>query len=132
MPDIIGLHHLSLLAVDAVRSGEWYERVLGFNRILVEEDEDGVTAVAVEHPCGIVLFVHQCSQRLPLPRESAVFALSVRDLEGLTEWTRYLAALGVAHSPPRLAHLGWALDVTGPDGVRFQLHTHETLSSDDA
>lgn len=41
MPDIIGLHHLSLLTADAVRSGEWYEQVLGFDRILVEEDEDG-------------------------------------------------------------------------------------------
>lgn len=50
MPKIAGLHHIAVAAKDAQRSGEWYERVFGFTRLLVEEEEDRVTDVMLEHP----------------------------------------------------------------------------------
>ena len=34
-------------------------------------------------------------------------------------------------SSPRQAHLGWALDMTDPSGLRLQLHTYEAISADD-
>jgi catechol 2,3-dioxygenase-like lactoylglutathione lyase family enzyme len=131
MPQITGLHHLALPTTDPVRSAEWYERVFGFSRILVEEEEDRVTAVVLEHLSGVLLVLHQADGPLRGWPDLAVFALTVTAGE-LGEWVRHLSALGVQHSPPREAHLGSALDVTGPDGFRIQLHTRENLSADDA
>ncbi len=34
-------------------------------------------------------------------------------------------------SLPFGAHLGLALDVVDPSGIRIQLHTHEAISADD-
>ncbi len=52
---------------------------------------------------------------------------SGRDLDA---WDIWLTALGVDHSAPRQVHLGWAVDIDGPDGLLIQLHTHERLSGD--
>ena len=48
MAQICGFHHVSLPASDLGRSGDWYERVFGFQRVLIEEDEDRVTMVVLE------------------------------------------------------------------------------------
>jgi hypothetical protein len=45
-------------------------------------------------------------------------------------WDNRLTELGAEHSSPRQAHLGWALDVIDPSGLRIQLHTREVLSAD--
>jgi len=42
-----------------------------------------------------------------------------------------LAEFGAERSGPRQAHLGWALDVIDPYGLRIQLHTQEAVSADD-
>jgi len=56
---IAGFHHVSLPATDAERSADWYERVFGFECVLVQEEEDRVKAVMLEHPAGMLLSVHQ-------------------------------------------------------------------------
>ena len=48
MAQICGFHYVSLAASDLGRSGDWYERVFGFQRVLIEEDEDRVTVVMLE------------------------------------------------------------------------------------
>ena len=55
MAQISGFHHVSLPAIDLDRSGDWYERVLGFERVLIEEDEDQMIMVMLEHPEGMLL-----------------------------------------------------------------------------
>ena len=50
---------MSLPASDLDRSSDWYERVFGFRRVLIEEDEDHVTMVMLEHPEGMLLCLHQ-------------------------------------------------------------------------
>jgi hypothetical protein len=47
MRSITGLHRQPA-AADVVRSSDWYERVLGFVPILMEEDEDVVTMIVME------------------------------------------------------------------------------------
>jgi hypothetical protein len=49
----------------------------------------------------------------------------------LVRWDARLTELGAEHSSPRQAHLGWALDVIDPSGLRVQLHTFEAVSADD-
>jgi catechol 2,3-dioxygenase-like lactoylglutathione lyase family enzyme len=130
-PMIVGIHHVAVPARDALRTSGWYEHVFGFTCLLVEEEEDRVTAVALEHRCGIELFLHQTGDRLRPWPEFAVFALEVPDHEELLRWECWLTSQHVEHSGVRPAHLGWALDVIDPDGFRIQLHTRPLLSSDD-
>jgi catechol 2,3-dioxygenase-like lactoylglutathione lyase family enzyme len=128
MPEITGLHHVSLPAADVVRSSDWYERVLGFAPILMEEDEDTVTMIVLEHRCGVLLYLRLAPG--PIPAGGAAVSFLVNSRDDLIAWQLRLAELGVEHSGPRDAHLGWALGVTGPDGLHIQLHTREELSAD--
>ena len=43
---------MTLPARDLDRSGDWYERVFDFERVLTDEEEDRVTMVMLEHPEG--------------------------------------------------------------------------------
>lgn len=130
MPEISGLHHIAVPAKDAQRSGEWYERVFGFTRLLVEEEEECVTGVVLEHPTGILLYLRETANASPAHPDLAAFALAVADRDELFKWADHLSTIDVPYSAPRPAHLGWALDVIGPDGFRIQLHTREIVSSD--
>jgi catechol 2,3-dioxygenase-like lactoylglutathione lyase family enzyme len=136
MAQICGFHHVSLPASDLDRSSDWYERVFSFRRVLIEEDEDRVTMVMLEHPEGMLLCLHQPPDlgRAWHGLGSAVAVLSFRvaSRADLTAWDKRLAELETEHSGPRQAHLGWALDVIDPSGLRIQLHTYETISADDA
>lgn len=134
MPDILGLHHLSLPASDCVLSSDWYERVLGFSRVLVEEEEDAVITVAVQHKCDIMIYLRLDRRGIKAMNGGARYgpALSFRvpSRSDLDAWDERLTALGVNHSVPHQVHLGWAVDIEGPDGLLVQLHTHERLSAD--
>lgn len=135
MAQITGFHHMTLPARDLDRSGDWYERVFDFERVLIEEEEDRVTMVMLEHPAGILLYLHQPPDLSPawhwLGSAVAVLSFRVASRADLVLWDRRLAELGAEHSSPRQAHLGWALDVIDPSGIRIQLHTYEALSADD-
>ena len=120
---------MSLPASDLDRSADWYERVFGFERILIEEEEDRVTMVMLEHPEGMLLCLHQSPEASPVSAV-AVLSFCVADRADLELWEKRLTELGARHSSPRQAHLGWALDVTDPSGLRIQLHTREAISVD--
>jgi glyoxylase I family protein len=134
MPQISGLHHVALPATDALRSSDWFERVFGFRCVLIREEEDQITMVTLEHPSGAVLYIQNAPGLVEAWRLSrtgtAVLGLSVADQAALARWQHRLTELGVEHTPPRPAHLGVALDVTGPDGLGIQLHTREEISGD--
>ena len=134
MPHISGYHHVSLPAGDVLRTGDWYERVFGFARVLIEEDEDHVTAVMLEHPAGIILYLHHAPEQLEAWRGSVarapVIGFRVNSYDELRSWEASLPLLSVEHSALRQAHVGWALDVIDPDGLRIQLHTSEPVSTD--
>jgi catechol 2,3-dioxygenase-like lactoylglutathione lyase family enzyme len=134
MAQICGFHHVSLPASDLDRSSDWYERVFGFERVLIEEDEDRVTMVLLEHPAGILLCLRPPGLGPGWHKPgsaAAVLSFRVASRADLVLWDKRLAELGAEHSAPRPAHLGWALDVIDPSGLRIQLHTHEAISADD-
>jgi catechol 2,3-dioxygenase-like lactoylglutathione lyase family enzyme len=134
MAQIRGFRHVSLPASDLDRSSDWYERVFSFRRILIEEDEDRVTMVMLEHPEGMLLCLHHSPDLDQawhwLDSAVAVLSFRVASRAGLMTWDKRLAELETEHSGPRQAHLGWALDVIDPSGLRIQLHTYETISAD--
>jgi len=134
MPQITGLHHVILPVRDVIQAGDWFERVLGFSCLLIREEEDQVTTMVVRHPAGVLLQLRhapELAEALEMARTGmTVLSLSVTDRPALAEWERRLAELGLEHSQPYQAHLGWALHVTGPDGLGIQLHTHGDISDD--
>jgi len=94
-----------------------------------------VTMILLEHPEGMLLCLHQPPDPSPawheLGSDVAVLSFRVGSRADLAVWNRRLAELDAEHSSPRQAHLGWALDVIDPSGLRIQLHTHEAVSADD-
>ncbi len=135
MAQIAGFHHVSLPARDAERSGDWYGRVFGFECVVIEEEEDHVKAVMLEHPAGMLLAVHQAPDLVThwygSPGAPAALCFRVGSRDDLARWDQRLTELGAEHSSPRRAHLGWALDVIDPSGLRIQMHTPEVISADD-
>ncbi|HUL24475.1 MAG TPA: VOC family protein [Streptosporangiaceae bacterium] len=135
MTQISGFHHVSLPATDVERSGDWYERVFGFGCVLIEEEEDHVKAVILEHPAGMLLVLYPSPDLIPAPSGhglgTAALSFRVASQNELLLWENRLTELGIDHSGPRQAHLGWALDVVDPSGLRVQLHTREVISADD-
>lgn len=132
VPRICGFHHVSLAATDLDRTSDWYERVFGFERILIEEAEDGVIMIVLEHPEGMLLQLCLPTDLAPVAQpkdDAAVLSFRVASRDDLVAWAERLTQLEVDHSDPRQAHLGWALDVIDPSGLRIQLHTYEAISS---
>jgi catechol 2,3-dioxygenase-like lactoylglutathione lyase family enzyme len=130
LPTYIGVHHVCIPVSHIERSCDWYERVLNFRVVIYEETEDAIVAATLEHRSGLML----CLLAAPVLARTMVdfcpLSLAVPDQEELGRWQEYLANLAVEHSPSRPANVGWALDVIDPDGIKIQLHTHETISID--
>ena len=109
MEQISGFHHVTLPAMDVERSSDWYERVFGFECVLMEEEEDGVTAVLLEHPAGIVLALHISDDLIPSWTGpgvgTAVLSFRIASHGELVRWDKRLTDLGIEHSRPRQAHL---------------------------
>lgn len=116
-------------AQDPQATADWYAQVMGFATVVIEEQADDVTLVVMHHrPSDVRLVVrHSPDHR---PPDFPLFSLRVGDKATLEEWDAYLAGLGVTHTAVHQAHLGWALTLTGPEGVRIQLHTDDAISGD--
>ena len=127
----VGVHHVGLPVTDIERSRAWYETVLGFRSVLDEESEEGIFTVTLEHPSGgIILRLFAAPPQAEAMANFNPVSLAVADASELKRWEYYLTVLGIEHSAPRNAYLGWALDVIDPDGKRIQLHTRERISAD--
>jgi catechol 2,3-dioxygenase-like lactoylglutathione lyase family enzyme len=132
---ISGYHHVSLPVTNVLDSSDWYERVFGFARVVIEEQENSVTAAILRHPAGIFLCLHNAPGRLPRwdgpALAAAVLSFRVPGYADLAAWEQRLTELGVEHSTLHDAHLGWAVDLLDPDGTCIQLHTAEAVSVED-
>ncbi len=127
---MVGVHHVTVPASDPLAASDWYVRVFDFAELLVEEREDEVTAVLLEHPCGVRLLLRRVDEPLTELRGYPLFGLSVANHEQLLRWVEHFTTFDVEQSGVHQAHLGWAVTVTGPDLVRIQLHTVEGPSGE--
>ena len=130
VPLLVGVHHVTVPAGDPLAASDWYVRVFDFAPLLIEEREDEVTAVLLQHPCGARVMLRSSADPLAALRGYPLFSLSVADHDELLRWAERLTALDVEHSDVHEAHLGWAVTVIGPDLVRIQLHTAEGPSGE--
>ncbi|MBV8346240.1 MAG: VOC family protein [Mycolicibacterium sp.] len=117
-------------ASDPLASSDWYAQVFGFATVVIEEREDEVVAVVLEHPCGARLLLRSAAEPVVALRGYPLFGLAVASRAELLQWVEHLATFDVEHSAVHPVHLGWAVTVTGPDMVRIQLHTAEGLSGE--
>ena len=131
-PEFVGVHHVRLPVSDVLRSRDWYLDVLGFEPILVVEEEGGVTGVVLEHPCGITMGLHLEPRRAAALSAFAALALCVGDRHNLEVWCSHLGQLGLEHSPIIEGHIGYSVQVPDPDGIFIQLHTSGHPSADEA
>lgn len=131
MPLLIGVHHVSVPSSDPLTASDWYVRVFDFASLLIEERENEVTAVLLQHPCGARLLLRRAAEPLATLRGYPLFGLSVANQHELLRWVEHLTTFDVEHSGLHEAHLGWAVTVIGPDLVRIQLHTDEGPSAED-
>jgi catechol 2,3-dioxygenase-like lactoylglutathione lyase family enzyme len=130
VPWLVGVHHVTVPASDPPAASDWYVRIFDFTELLVEELENEVTAVLLEHRCGVRLLLRRADEPLTALRGYPLFGLSVANHDELLRWVERFTMFDVEHSGVHQAHLGWAVTVTGPDLVRIQLHTEEGPSGE--
>jgi catechol 2,3-dioxygenase-like lactoylglutathione lyase family enzyme len=128
---LTGIHHVTMPTSDPVASSDWYERILGFTTLLIEEHENDVVAVLLQHPCGARLLLRGADVQRAALRGYPLFALSVASHTELLHWVEHLTTLDVDHGAVHQAHLGWAVTITGPDLLEIQIRTDEGPSGDD-
>jgi catechol 2,3-dioxygenase-like lactoylglutathione lyase family enzyme len=122
-----GIHHIKLPVSDLERSTEWYGAVLGARRLteLDHRRPDGTRF-------AVILQVPGLGTNLELRLDPATagaldgydfLTLAVGDHATLEGWIAHLDALGIRHSPPIVALVGWLLVVPDPDGLRLRFYT---------
>jgi catechol 2,3-dioxygenase-like lactoylglutathione lyase family enzyme len=126
---LLGVHHVRLPVSSLTRSSEWYATVLGFECLVVEEDEDRVTGLVMQHPGGVMIGLHEDRDRAAALRGFAAIAFSVPDVAA---WSAHLDAIGIDYGPPEACHLGTAIRLADPDGIVVHLHSVEQPSADEA
>jgi catechol 2,3-dioxygenase-like lactoylglutathione lyase family enzyme len=118
--EITGFHHVRVPVASVERSCDWYTRVLGFELLILEEDEDSVTGALMVHECGTVVGLHRAPDRAAALRHFPLVGLSVGDIES---WSSRLHEMGIDHCEIEDAHLGRCVCVEDPDGIGIELHT---------
>jgi quinol monooxygenase YgiN/catechol 2,3-dioxygenase-like lactoylglutathione lyase family enzyme len=126
-PAHAGIHHIKLPVSDLERSTEWYGAVLGARRLteLDHRRPDGTLFAVI---LNVPRIAGNVELRLDPKTAGALegydfLTLSIEDRAALDEWIGHLDALGIPHSPPIVAMVGWLLVVTDPDGLRLRFYT---------
>ena len=131
VPLLTGVHHVTVPTSDPVAASDWYVRVFDFAALLMEERENEVVAVALQHPCGARLLLRRTNAPPAALREYPLFGLTVPSYTELQHWVEHLTTFDVEHTAVHEAHPGWAVTLTGPDLVRIQLQTAQGPSGED-
>lgn len=124
-PVLDGVHHLKLPVRDLARSLEWYERVLGYRKVVEFVEEGTLAGIAMEHPAG----GPQLALRLDPERAAAAagfdyFSIGVPDQAGIEALAARLDEHGVEHAGVIRTTVGWALPMAhDPDGHEVRFYT---------
>ena len=129
-PRLEGLHHVKLPVGDLDRSLQFYERVLGAER-LEEADHrrsvDGALYAYILRVPGLGSFLELRLNPGQAARQRGFdpLTLAVRDLGALERWRKHLEGAGVRHSSVLVAIQAWVVVFEDPDGHRLRLYTLE-------
>ncbi|MER7146427.1 VOC family protein [Streptomyces xanthochromogenes] len=127
-PRTLGIHHIKLPVTDLERSARWYGNVLGARRLteLDHRRPDGsLFAVILDAPgLGTRLELRRDPTTATALQGYDFLTLAVDDRAALDDWITHLDTLGILHSPPVVALVGWLLVIPDPDGLRLRLYTN--------
>lgn len=125
MPDITGFSHVALTVTDVERSFEWWERLLGVQK-LFEGEENGVRFCVTLHPGSFVIlgFRNHGSTADEKFSEARVgldhFAFQVANRAAMEEWGQRLEELGIDHSEIKDTEYGSVLTFRDPDNIQVE------------
>ena len=133
---ITGIHHLGLTVSDVERSAQWYEAVLGFERIGSHGDATTERRkIFLRHPdvdARLGLVEHNSSSKAPFDETEAGLdhlAFEVPTHADVEAWEARLHDLGVPTSPIAASNsiLGATLLVfRDPDNIQLEIYTDPT------
>ncbi len=125
-PAIIGIHHVKFPVSNLAQSRNWYQRVLGLQVLMDFPDDNGVVRglagiLPGSPPVAVALREQPTAAAGNAGFDPVSFA--VTDHEAAMAWAEHLDRLGVEHSDVVQGTLGWALDITDPDGIVIRLYS---------
>jgi len=125
-PAVTGFGHLDLTVTDGARSAAWWEEVLGFQMIAVNE-RPGFTIRSMNLPGTYFTVQLVTHERGTTGRfdEHAVgldhFALRVPDRAALEAWAEHFDRLGIEHSGVQEEQGGPLIVFRDPDNIQLEL-----------
>ena len=106
MPDVSGIHHVSVTVTDIERSVPWYSELLGLTKLMEEQHPDGTGyAVVLGKPdwsMCVGLHTHPTNERERFSESRTGLdhiGFMVSGRAELDAWESKLTELGVEHSP---------------------------------
>lgn len=133
-PATTGIHHLSLTVSDLEASLDWYQRLLGAQRIPMqfphyEREDTGYGVLLVDPRSNLMIGLHTNTANDGEPFDEAHTGLDHVGLnagtrENLEAWTAWLDELGIEHSGIRSGEepLAFATVVfRDPDNIQLEL-----------
>jgi len=121
----VTVHHVTLTVLDAERSAEWYQRVLGPAEAITRAG-DGWHRIRMAWPDGLIIGVtaHEATapgdafdaRRVGLDHIGLVCASE----DEVRAWATRLDDLGVARGPVEEAPYAWAVTARDPDGIAVE------------
>jgi glyoxylase I family protein len=127
VPDIAGIHHISVTVTDIERSVPWYSEVLGLTKLMDEAHPDGSGyAIILGKPdfsMCVGLHTHQANEREQFSETRTGLdhlSFMVADRAELDAWEERLTELGVAHSPVNDQGAYAVLVFRDPDNIQLE------------
>jgi catechol 2,3-dioxygenase-like lactoylglutathione lyase family enzyme len=134
MPSLTGPVHIDLTVTDLDRSVAWWEKVMGFSRIVSREQETfRVCTMADASGFGVSLMSHDAtgSDRFDETRVGLDhLAFGVADRGELDAWVAHLDSVGAQHTGVIEAHYGDTVVIRDPDNVQLELFVFNPRGED--
>jgi catechol 2,3-dioxygenase-like lactoylglutathione lyase family enzyme len=124
-PQLAGIHHVKFPVTDLAASRAWYEAVFGLSLQMEFRDDDHgpVMGVVFEPVGGVYIALRHNPAAAAGTAGFDPVSLAVADRAALDRWIAHLDDLGIDHSPPIDASIGWMIVFHDPDGIEHHLYT---------
>ncbi len=134
-PTLQGVFSIKLPVASLAASRAWYDRLFGYSVTLEFPDDDGVVRGVAGHLDGVPdtwLSLREAPEvAAPLGGWNLVNFV-VEDRRQVDAWIRRLDDLGIDHSPPIDASVGWMVVLNDPDGHEIHLYARQPHGLDQA
>ena len=134
VPAVTGIHHISITVTDIDASLNWYQRLLGADRVPMKFphfgcEDTGYGELLIEPRSGVIVGLHTNTGNDGVPFDEARtgldhVALNVGSRQDLEAWTARLDELGIEHSGIRQGQVPFEFATVvfrDPDNIQLEL-----------